>query len=347
MACSVGVYQANIPVCVSLILIKMIKTTKERQIFRWRDLLWHYLTCVAVCIGFLGVYLGLNKLFLWVKDIRLTNYQEIDTYGQTSFKGYLDRIKSAYTYFFSPKDGIQCMYPFSLDKIYSMTIVFLIVFTMYLIFKKLKENVALGIQIFVLAMLIPLATNFIYLMCSISIIHTLMMYGQAFVYVYLIWILNDILKSENIRMHICVANLVVMMLFLLCIGYCRIGNICYLKAEYLQEQTISYYTTLIARIKSAEGYTDEMKVVYINEFEKEDKTLPEIAQFNEILILPYDARNWINDYTWRTTMKMWCGFDPETADSTTYEQLPEVVQMPNYPDAGAIRVIDGVVVIKF
>ena len=49
----------------------------------------------------------------------------------------------------------------------------------------------------------------------------------------------------------------------------------------------------------------------------------------------------------RTTMKMWCGFDPETADSTTYEQLPEVVQMPNYPDAGAIRVIDGVVVIKF
>lgn len=46
-------------------------------------------------------------------------------------------------------------------------------------------------------------------------------------------------------------------------------------------------------------------------------------------------------------MKMWCGFDPETADSTTYEQLPEVVQMPNYPDAGAIRVIDGVVVIKF
>lgn len=145
----------------------------------------------------------------------------------------------------------------------------------------------------------------------------------------------------------CIVNATVIMLFVLCLGYCRFDNICYLKAEYLQEQTKGYYSTLITQIKGVEGYTDEAKVVFINEFEKEDKTLSDIPQFDEIQILPYDTRNWINDYAWRTTMKMWCGFDPETVDSSIYGQLPEVVEMPSYPDAGSIKMVDGVVVVKF
>ena len=132
MACSIGIYQANLPVCVSLILIHMIKTVAERQNFNGKNLLMYYFVCATACIGSLVVYLGLNKIFLWIKDIRLTDYQEIGAYGQTSFGGYLARIRFAYKEFFMPQDGIRNMYPFSLGKIHDVIVAVYMLLTIYL-----------------------------------------------------------------------------------------------------------------------------------------------------------------------------------------------------------------------
>ena len=46
-------------------------------------------------------------------------------------------------------------------------------------------------------------------------------------------------------------------------------------------------------------------------------------------------------------MVLWCGFNPKTADSAMYEQLPEVIQMPCYPSDGSIKMIEDVLVVKF
>lgn len=46
-------------------------------------------------------------------------------------------------------------------------------------------------------------------------------------------------------------------------------------------------------------------------------------------------------------MKMWCGFDPIVLKASDYEWMPEVLQMPNYPDEGSIKMIDGVIIVKF
>lgn len=35
------------------------------------------------------------------------------------------------------------------------------------------------------------------------------------------------------------------------------------------------------------------------------------------------------------TMKMWCDFDPTLEDASEYENLPEVQEMPCYPDTGS------------
>lgn len=76
-------------------------------------------------------------------------------------------------------------------------------------------------------------------------------------------------------------------------------------------------------------------------------TLPSIPQFDEIFIYPYNSSEFINDYNWKITMQLWCGFEPETLTSFDYMQMPEVMQMPNYPDEGSIKVIDGTVIVKF
>ena len=46
------------------------------------------------------------------------------------------------------------------------------------------------------------------------------------------------------------------------------ANICYLRAEFEQQQTISYYTALISRISSAEGYDDAYRA-YVNELNEQ------------------------------------------------------------------------------
>lgn len=46
-------------------------------------------------------------------------------------------------------------------------------------------------------------------------------------------------------------------------------------------------------------------------------------------------------------MKLWCGFSPIMKDAAEYEQLPEVEEMPGYPDAGSIKIVEDVLVIKF
>ena len=346
MACSTGVYQANIPVCVSLFLVYMIKETSGTMRTEWKKLLRCYVSCVSGSIGFLIAYLAVNKFFLSLKGIQLTDYNGINGFGRTSWRGYLWRIRLAYTEFIKPTEGIRNMYPFSLDKLYGLMIVAAIIMTLYLIYRKQKESLFLGGLFLGLVIFIPLAVNFIYVMCDASSIHSLMMYGEVFFFVYFVWV-SDCVKRQGVPLGNVTANAAAVVAFIMCLGYCRFDNAYYLKAEFLQEQTISYYTTLITRIKSTGGYTDDTKVVYINEYQKTDVSLPDIPEFDEINILPYNSSNWINDYLWKESMRMWCGFAPQTEESSGYAELPEVVGMPCYPDEGSIKMINGVLVVKF
>lgn len=131
--------------------------------------------------------------------------------------------------------------------------------------------------------------------------------------------------------------------------YCLYDNVCYVKSEFQKQRMISYYTTLITRIKSAERYQDELPVVYINPGKIEDSTLRDIPAFREVRLegsLYGGAKRGING-AWRAFMNHWCGFSPIEGDPEKYEHLPEVQAMPRYPDAGSIRVINGAVVVKF
>lgn len=346
MACSVGVYQANIPVFVSLILIYLIKVVAEKDL-RWKRFLGFCIYYGAACIGFLVMYLGINKFMLWKNKLQLSDYKGINTFGRTSLGGYCNRVAFAYKEFFDPTNGVsRNMFPFRLERYYKIAIVIAVLLSIYLVYKKCKK-VSCGIQLLFLMMLLPLAINFIYIMCDASVIHSLMMYGQVFFFAYIIWIVDHIEFAKN-KIKKTVVGIAVVFLLFMDMLYCRFDNECYLKAEFIQEQAISYFTTLETQIKSVAGYTDYTPVVYINENRKSDLTITRLPVFDEINLLPYHYSDLVTgDSSWRLFMAMWCGFNPPMADSATYENLPEVIQMPSYPDDGSIKMIEDVIVIKF
>ncbi len=46
-------------------------------------------------------------------------------------------------------------------------------------------------------------------------------------------------------------------------------------------------------------------------------------------------------------MKQWTGYNPQIVESSKYESIDEVKEMPHYPDKGSIRIIDKTVVVMF
>lgn len=126
------------------------------------------------------------------------------------------------------------------------------------------------------------------------------------------------------------------------------ANVCYLKAEILQQQTISEMTVLITRIKSIEHYKDDMPVSIILTDES-DSTRTDNSVFDDIVIKPFGLRlndPFSSDRNLKNCLSIWCGFSPEFVDAESFENMKVVEEMPAYPDDGSIRIINNTVVVK-
>ena len=131
--------------------------------------------------------------------------------------------------------------------------------------------------------------------------------------------------------------------------YARYDNQCYLKDALHQQEAISYYTTLITRIKSQPGYRPEMEVFFVNADDPEDSTVYNIDELDFIRINPYwhNSMEYLHCPTREVFMRVWCGADFPWGWSALVESLPEVQAMPAYPADGSIRIIDDAVIVKF
>jgi hypothetical protein len=194
---------------------------------------------------------------------------------------------------------------------------------------------------------IPLATNLIYVMCDVSAVSSLMLYGQAFVFIFLVYLLEKISWEKQIlenNMYKCGIALI----GIICILYIRFDNICYLKAAFIQEQTLDYYERLVTRIQSCEGYSENMKVLYVGELKKSADEFPMIPEFECVYINPYmDCDSMINNYAWKSSLKLWVGFAPELAQIEEISNADMIDEMNCYPSDGSIAIIDDIVVVKF
>lgn len=347
IACAIGIYQAAIPLALCLMLLWFIHHVYKRETFPWLHYLLTVVYLLAACLLFVFLYLAINKLYLAIIGASLLNYQGIDTMGSLPLLTYIERAVFAYKVFLLPtKAGNACMYPNGLIYLYWVLLGLCAIITCALLFFGAKERFGKLIQIGLPLTMLPLAVNFIFVMCDPKGVHSLMVYSHVMLPVFLIWALGNLCDHMEKFTKFRFTSLACVIL-LLCSMYVRIDNICYLKAEFVQAQTVSYYTTMITRIRSTKGYRDGMAVAYVNFNTKHDSSLVSNEGFSEVNIIPYfDTDSMINNFAAKSFMENWCGFAP-TIDYSSYEDNADVQQMPCYPDDGSIKVVDGVVVVKF
>ncbi len=349
VTCTIGIYQAYLPVFIGLVLLYMIKTVFDREkadwIFFFKQGMYYITACVCIALS----YFGVTKTVLSALKIELTDYMGINQMGAGNLNSYLYKIIIAYKEFFLPTyDSGANIYPMHSIYLYNIILGVLAVLTGVIVFRAINKSVKKAIQILFLILLLPLASDFIYVMCAPVNVHILMAYGKLLVYVYLIWAFENAITSNSVFKSAFYTSAISLML-LLSVIYINFSNTFYLKAELQQQKAISYFTTLVTHIKDVDGYTDSLPVAYINSKNVQDNSFVEVEAFEEVNIMPYDnGATIINSFYWKEFMLLWTGFSPSVVDDVSgYESLDTVKNMPSYPDDGSIRIIDGVVVVKF
>lgn len=345
LACGIGTYQANIPVFVGLILLLTYKDATENN----EDIKTFILTSlknIGLCLSMLVCYLLANKFFLTIRHETMSEYKGTSSFENVSINTYLNRIVLAYKEFFNPTNNCsRNMYPFSLNQFYKILLILIFVLIVISLIKSFKQSKLIGIESIVLLLFIPLANNFSYLLCDVSYVYSIMMYGEVTLFIFVTYLL-DRLDTKAILNDL-IKTITCLLLVVFCFLYAKFDNNCYLKADVLQKQVNSYITTMVTQIKSLDGYRDDMKIVYINEANKKDLSVPSYEQFEAIYIHPYHLNTLLNDYNFRGIMEKQVGFFPEKIEQANFGHEEEISHMSCYPDSGSIKIINDTVVIKF
>ena len=344
---AVGIYQAYLPVLLIAILCYDIQKLADEN--GLSGAFFKRIGIQVLCLlGVMLVYLAGNRFFLNKYQVELSSYQGIDQAGNMTIQAFLDRCGRAYGEFFNPTRQVFAdMYPGALHTIYLLMLVMDGLLVVRMIVMTAKKSIGQAAVLALMFALIPLGCNLIYIMAEN--IHGLMVYGQV-MQVVLFIMLFDRVKPSSIQWKRAVSVAASAVLAVMAVMYARYDNQCYLKDAIHQQEAISYYTTLITRIKSQKGYRPDMGVYFANaEVKTDDPTVYNMDELDFIRLNPYwhNSMEYLHAMTWYDFMMVWCGNDFSRSWRIELESLPEVQAMPSYPADGSIQVIEDTVIVKF
>ncbi|MDO4966591.1 MAG: glucosyltransferase domain-containing protein [Lachnospiraceae bacterium] len=341
IAFSAGFYQAYISVTATLFVSCMLIDLYGGEDFM--EEIGKGIRYLASLVLGLALYMVLSKVFMLIFKPYQTSYQGMEEFGKLSIAKFPSKLLEAYMHFFYVKwNGINSslvMWAF---------IGLLILLAVITVIKGLlsKEIKAASKLLFILLVFIyPIAVNVVYIMSTSDdySVHTLMRYATLFVL-----ILPAVFLEKNTSVLAVFGEII---LVLISIFYIYVNNTAYLKMNLVQEEMTSYLTVLQSRITSAEYYDDNMPVVFVGQFAIDDMNLTKMTEtYPDIQFLgyEYDAIELLNKESWLRYMRIHTGYEPELGELTDdIRYSDEYAEMPNYPDAGSVKVINGRVVVKF
>ena len=345
---AIGIYQAFLPVGVSLLLFRLIllaagEAEKPAGLFKAAGII------VLSLLLALGFYLGMNRLFLQLRHIKLSDYQGISNMASLTLSDLWVRIRYAYMEFLGPDHYAEyTMYPLTVRNLYTVFLILAAALSLeQLLTCFIRRRIFFGCCAVLLTLLIPAAVHLIFIMADPNNIHSLMTYGAVGLF---LWIacLADRLEWKWNGIARGVRGTAAGLLVLLCVMYGRYDNECYLRAALTQQEAISFCTTLVTRIQSTEGYHDSYPVVLIRDGWYSDNSLFVPEELEHITQLPYqDLGTYLNDYAFKSFVKYWCGYAPEYKSDKKFKNNPEIMEMPSYPNDGSIRIVDECVIVHF
>jgi len=327
-----GIYQAYISLAASLYLVLMIRDTLDGersvpQIIRFG------VKALAMMLLSIGLYYLVTQAVFRITGAEFNDYVTANVNGAISLPR---RVRMAYDNFF---------YIFSFRNFYIISsefsrllhIVLGLALLAALAFLALRGRRPLHAALLgLLLFLLPLSICCMFLIMSRESIHTLVMY--SFVCLYLLMGLT----AERLRPAVPILSAALAAVVL---GNVYFANMCYLKMQLQYENARAFYTVLLARAESVEGFDEDCTLAVLG---RQKNLLHSFPELDTDLFMGVNG-DLVNIYSRENLIRFYLGQDLPFADEDTVSRLendPRVLQMAEYPYDGSVRRIDDTIVVK-
>lgn len=342
LGCSLGIYQAYLPVAVLLCIGLSVPTLigPGKPIEKIKGILRYLYMGVLGCM----FYYACLRILLLLQGEKLANYQGINGEGMATLSPVALLVKMYRDFIaFTLKGNVLFNSGFSAGAVLILAMVLLF---SVLWLKKPSLLVIMGMVIAI----VPLATNIILVITPNVTYHLLMRY-QWVLFLILALAMADrwLDKAENneaIFMQWAASIAALVLIF----NYAVTDNIAYSNLEKRYEKTYAYCVRLLDRIEQTEGYYQGIPIAMIGvvgdeQFPSTDLTehvtSGMIGMNGDILL--YTGANY------QAFIKYYLGaslniLEPDVMSTIYYS--PEYVEMDSFPGPNSVKVVDGILYVK-
>lgn len=337
---SLSIYQAYLPFFAVLLLLSLIIRCLEEKTTVKELLLTAVKYGAALVVSYVLYTLCLRAL-LAVLHIELSQYQGINTMGTIHFTGIWKAIKKVLllpTY--------SNYYGFSATVVIRGGILVSFLCAAGALLSSKKLSLGKGALLALLVVLLLIAANSTHILAGDSVLYTRMTLGLIGIF-YLPIVLLDRIRFRKQGMKSVLVGLLVCTLLLCSANFAWQSNGNYLSVQYANEKVENYFVTMFTRIRSAEGYRDELPVVYVGQNISDIRFVDNWGSpsFKYTAILGAGAQ--LNQYSRDSFIRNYLGYgwrQITDAEARTYAETISNLQC--YPDDGSIIVMEDMVLIR-
>lgn len=363
-----GMYQTSfipaVAVIVGFLCIKYIRGCIEND--ESLSFVTELKTCIGYCI-YLSVsmvfYLIGSKVALFITHTEMMSHQGLDKMGKMSITDAFIGVYRAYkVYFKQLYTNVYELNPTAVTKVSLFVLGYIVfIYALFLVWK-IGKNKLMNILCTITVVIFPLAVNLTQVMAVNAVNrYSMMMFSNVFIYIVPLAIIeylseklfvkniasNTKLQNSNIFSAVLGWSGMILAALSICI-FIWFDNGNYQALQYTNEHDLAYYQTLMTQIKSLDGYNDDLPYIVLGQFE--DKTNTAGGLIDNYFNMDGKTKSNTDQYSSWNILINRLGFRAEKLfddDSEAYfSSLDEVKEMPCYPDDGAIKIIDNVIVIK-
>lgn len=348
-ACSLGIYQAYLPLTAGIFVLYLIQQSVLNQ-RSWKEIFIHGLYYVlSLVLGLIFYFLALQASLKYY-DVTLVGYQGIDKMGQLSLTELPQLFIAAFTgYFTMPEENTYMLASVPMLAIIyqAWNVAAAVMIVISLVQRKAKLS-QWGITA-VLCICFPIAVNLLVVMCANSWVYTLMVHAFVlllFVPVVFFEALPEA-KGKWVKPQQLCAGIIAVSLGLASFAYSYTANVTYTAEYYANRQAENLANSMVTQVRMTEGFRPDQKWVLLGRYSDPMMSYAwDNAPAYEGIASPSRL---VNSYSWSSWIRHYVGYSVQWVDDQTREQLlaKEVVQeMPSWPEYGSIQIIDDTVVIK-
>lgn len=350
LALSLGLYQAYFPVAVTLFLLILIKHSFDETI-TFSALVKRSFYFLATLAAGLIVYFVVLKLYLSAVNNELISYQGLSDVGSVSISEYphfvLECVKN---FFLMPLNGYCNLATGRLLKGSYLVLGGLSLLLIMISLIKIRKNVFKCIAFSFFCLLLPVGINLISIMSPDSDIYTIMVYPFVFVLCLPVVLVNELYaktdKSSKLTTLLSTGTVFFASLIVAMNAY--YANVNYSSLFYANRQVENYFSSITTQVHMTEGYDTSKKWALLGDvdnkyFNAREWGKPHIYGGNvdaAYLANAYSRIYWMQNYLGHT------GNYASEWELAELAKLPEIVEMPTWPDYGSIKITDEYVIIK-